>query len=147
MRPSVSLAAAKSQHYAERYMKLFKPVLRAAIAVAMIAVGVAHFVNPEPFVRIVPSILPAPRMLVFISGAFEIAGGLGLLWPHTRRLASWGLVALFVAVFPANINMAINEIQLQPGDTMPVWAMWMRLPFQALFIAGAWWVGKDTRNS
>ena len=126
---------------------LIKPIVRTFIALAMMAVGVAHFADPEPFIRIVPSFLPAPRALVLISGAFEIAGGLGLLWPQTRRLASFGLIALFVAVFPANINMAINEIQLQPGGTMPVWAMWMRLPLQTLFIAGAWWVGRDSKNS
>jgi uncharacterized membrane protein len=126
---------------------MIKPIVRTLIALAMVAVGAMHFADPEPFIRIVPSVLPAPRMLVLISGAFEIAGGLGLLWPRTRRLASWGLIALFLAVFPANINMAINEIQLQPTDTMPVWGMWLRLPLQALFIAAAWWVGRDPKKS
>tara|TARA_R110002096_G_scaffold44524_10_gene119927 strand:- start:27163 stop:27552 length:390 start_codon:yes stop_codon:yes gene_type:complete len=126
---------------------VIKRIVRLFIALAMIAVGATHFANPEPFIRIVPSILPEPRLLVLISGAFEVAGGFGLLWPQTRRLASLGLIALFIAVFPANINMAINEIQMQPGDTMPVWAMWLRLPFQAIFIALAWWVGKDKKIS
>ncbi len=126
---------------------MIKPIVRTLMALAMMAVGVAHFLDPEPFIRIVPSFLPAPRALVLISGGFEIAGGLGLLWSKTRRMASFGLIALFVAVFPANINMAINEIQLQPEGTMPVWAMWMRLPLQALFIAGAWWVGGDKKTS
>ncbi len=124
-----------------------KPILRTLIALAMIAIGTAHFANPEPFIRIVPSMLPTPRLLVLVSGAFEIAGGLGLLWPKSQRLASWGLIALFLAVFPANINMAIHEIQLQPSGTMPVWAMWARLPFQALLIAGVWWVGRDRTSS
>ena len=90
----------------------------------MIAIGIAHFVDPEPFVRIVPSYLPAALWLVWISGAFEIAGGVGVLVPRTRRMASWGLIALYVAVFPANIHMAIHGIQLDPANPMPSWAPW-----------------------
>lgn len=118
-----------------------RPGLRIVMAFAMVAVGVAHFAWPEPFVRIVPTYLPKPDLLVALSGGFEVAGGLGLLWSKTRRSASLGLVALFLAVFPANIHMALHQIQLHPGGSMPVWAMWARLPFQALLIAGAWWVG------
>lgn len=108
-------------------------------AVAMVAIGVGHFVNPTPFVRIVPAALPAPLVLVYLSGVAEILGGVGILVPKTRRIAAWGLIALYVAVFPANINMALNEIQLNPAEPMPVWMMWVRLPFQAVFIAWAWW--------
>ncbi len=109
------------------------------LGVAMMAVGIDHFVNPTPFERIVPSYLPAPHALVLISGLFEFLGGAGVLVPRTRRFAAWGLVALYVAVFPANVNMTIHHIQLEPGGTLPVWAMWLRLPFQALFIAWAYW--------
>lgn len=116
-------------------------------AAAMIAVGVAHFANPEPFVRIVPEALPAPLLLVYLSGVAEILGGAGLLVPKTRRFAAWGLVALYVAVFPANLNMAIHEIQLDPTNPLPVWAMWARLPFQALFIAWAWWFTRSDPDS
>lgn len=112
------------------------------LAFGMVAVGVLHFVDPEPFVRIMPAWLPAHTALVYISGAFEILGGLGLLVPATRRFASLGLVALFIAVFPANINMAIHEIQIDPANPMPVWAMWARLPVQGVLIAWAWWVGR-----
>ena len=108
----------------------------------MVAVGVMHFASPAPFVRIVPEVLPAKALLVYISGGFEILGGLGLLWTRSRQLASWGLVLLYLAVFPANINMAINEIQLEPGGDISVWAMWARLPLQAVFIAVVWWLGR-----
>jgi uncharacterized membrane protein len=108
----------------------------------MVGIGVAHGINPDPFVRIVPSYLPAPVFLVYLSGIFEVLGGLGLLWSTTQKWAAWGLIALYVAVFPANINMAIHHIQLNPKDHLPVWAMWMRLPFQGLFIAWAWWMTK-----
>lgn len=123
-------------------MRRARPALRVVLALAMVAIGVMHFVAPEPFIKIVPAWLPAARALVLVSGFFEIAGGVGLLIPRTRRLASLGLVALYLAVFPANINMAVNHIQL--GDApMPAWAPWVRLPFQLLFIAWAYWAGRD----
>ncbi len=118
-------------------------VLRALLALAMVAIGVAHFASPEPFVQIMPSALPAPLFLVYLSGAFEIALGLLLLPQRSRRWASFGLIALYVAVFPANINMAVNEIQLDPASPMPVWVMWARLPLQLVLVALAYWVGRD----
>lgn len=118
-----------------------KKVLRVVLAIAMIGVGVMHFVRPEPFIKIVPAFLPSARTLVYVSGFFEILGGAGLLLQRTRRLASLGLVALYLAVFPANINMAIHQINI--GDSpMPTWVPWVRLPFQVLFIAWAYWVGR-----
>lgn len=117
-------------------------VARWLVAIAMVIVGVMHFVDPTPFVRIVPAALPAKLWLVWISGAAEIAGGLGLLVRRTRRWAGYGLIALYVAVFPANVNMAVNHIQM--GDSpLPAWVPWARLPFQAVFIALAWWVSRD----
>jgi uncharacterized membrane protein len=117
-------------------------VARWLLAAVMVWVGITHFTSPEPFVRIVPAALPAPLLLVWISGVAEIVLGVLLLAPHriALRLARWGLIALLIAVFPANVNMAWNQIQLTPEGTMPVWAMWARLPFQALFVAWAWWV-------
>jgi uncharacterized membrane protein len=101
----------------------------------MVSMGVLHFVAARFFVAIVPSYLPNPSALVAISGVFEILGGLGLLWPPLRKFASWGLVALYICVFPANINMALH-----PGHYAP-WILYGRLPFQAVLIYWAWWVG------
>lgn len=114
-------------------------VTRWVAAAAMSAVGVLHFVNPEPFVKIVPRALPAPLLLVYLSGVAEIAGGLGLLWERTRKAAGWGLVALYVAVFPANINMAVNNIAMGPEPVPPA-ILWGRLLLQPVFIAVALWV-------
>ena len=122
-----------------------KLIARHILAGAMTFVGILHFVRPEPFVAIVPSILPSPLLLVYVSGVFEIAGGLGLLLPKTRVAAAWGLVLLYIAVFPANINMAVNNIPLD-GVVNPV-AAWVRLPFQALFIAWAWWMTRPDAPS
>ena len=109
------------------------------LALAMIAIGVLHFVQPKPFERIVPKYLPAPLALVYISGFFEILGGLGLLLPATRPWAAWGLIALYIAVFPANVYMLTHDISLNPEKPIPRWALWLRLPFQFLFIAWAYW--------
>ena len=119
-----------------------KKGVRWVLAFAMIAIGIMHFVKPAGFVKIVPTWLPYAYALVLISGAFEIALGAGLLFARTRKLAGLGLIALYLAVFPANVAMAINHIQ--PDDvTLPTWAFWARLPFQIVFIALAWWVSRD----
>jgi uncharacterized membrane protein len=109
------------------------------LAIAMISVGVLHFVTPKPFVRIVPKFYPAPLALVYISGFFEILGGVGLLIPETRAWAAWGLIALYIAVFPANIYMFTHNVSLNPKKPIPRWALLARLPFQFLFMAWAYW--------
>ena len=92
----------------------------------------------------VPASFPSPRLLVYMSGVAELAGGIGLVvpWPKLRRAAAWGIIALLVAVFPANVNMAINHIS-PAGMHLSPFALWARLPFQALFIAWAWWLTRD----
>jgi uncharacterized membrane protein len=109
------------------------------LAVAMMAVGVDHFAKPDFFVRIVPRALPAPLLLVQVSGLFEVLGGLGLLIPRTRRAAGIGLVLLYIAVFPANVNMVVHP---ELGGNVPLWALWARLPLQPVFIALALWVSR-----
>ena len=120
-----------------------KAPLRYLLAFAMMFVGISHFQNPEPFVRIVPASLPAPLALVYVSGFFEFLGGAGLLVPRVRRAAAWGLIALYVAVFPANVNMAINHISLTADHPIPAPALWLRLPLQAVLIAWAWWYTRE----
>ncbi len=119
-------------------MLTIKSVLRILLALSMIIAGTLHLVIPDPFVKIVPAFLPYPLALVYISGIFEILGGVGLLVPLVSQAAAWGLIALFIAVFPANINMAVNHIQMDgipDSDAL----RWGRLPLQAVLIAWAWW--------
>ena len=118
-----------------------KEILRGILAFAMITVGTLHFIYPDQFARIVPAYLPAPVSLVYISGVFEILGGVGLLIPAVSVLAAWGLIALFIAVFPANINQAINSIPIDGIPHQPL-LYWVRLPFQAVLIAWAYWYTK-----
>ena len=115
-----------------------KEILRVILSISIIVVGITHFAIPIPFVRIVPPQLPNPLALVYISGFFEILGGIGLLIPAVSVAAAWGLIALFVAVFPANINMAVNQIAIEGIPHQPI-LYWVRLPFQAVLIVWAWW--------
>lgn len=114
------------------------------LALFMIAMGVGHFVLTKWLVMAMPPYLPWHRELVLVSGVFEIAGGVGLLIPRLRRAAGWGLVALFVAVFPANIHMAMDPVQFG-GEPIAPWIWWARLPLQAPLIAVAWWMTRAER--
>lgn len=115
-------------------------IARWLVALGFVGIGIAHFATPDPFVKIVPDALPSPLALVYISGAAEILGGVGLLVARTRRIAAWGLLLLLLAVFPANINMAVNEIYLEGMPREP-WLLWARLPLQLVLAAAVWWVG------
>ena len=105
-------------------------------AVFFVSAGLLHFLTPEPYLRIMPPYIPWHRAMVESSGAAEIAGGVGLVIPAVRRFAAWWLVALLIAVFPANVYMATNDIAMGSAH-LPAWALWGRLPLQAVFI---WWV-------
>jgi len=122
--------------------RLKRPLLY-LMGLLYVVAGVLHFVYPGAYAQIVPPALPAPLALVYLSGVAEVALGVGVLLPRTRRLAAWGLVALLLAVFPANVYMATSDVVIQGG---PAWvgdpsdaARWARLPFQAVFVLWAWW--------
>ena len=101
-----------------------------------IVAGINHFINPDWFVRIVPPILPFKAALVYVSGVFEIVLGSLLIFPKTRFIAGWGLILLLLAVYPANIYVALSN-----GKAMNITPMmaWGRLPFQFIFIGLAYW--------
>lgn len=107
------------------------------LAVLFVVAGTMHFVMPQAYLRIMPLWLPVPLMLINISGAAEILGGLGLMVPATRRLAAWGLVALLIAVWPANIYTATAHLPL-PGLAGQSWLQWTRIPLQIPLIYWAW---------
>jgi uncharacterized membrane protein len=119
-----------------------RTALRLLAAVLFVVAGVLHFVRPSFFVKIVPPYLPWPLALVWVSGFFEILGGYCLLVPRLRRAAGWGLIALLIAVFPANLHMALNDVQPE-GFTLSPLALWLRLPLQVVFVAWVWWCALD----
>src|SRR5579875_218842 len=108
---------------------------RVVMGALYVMAGVGHFVATRVYMGIMPDYLPAHRELVLVSGAAEIAGGLGVLRPATRRAAAWGIIALLVAVMPANVWM-VQHPERWPG--IPVWALWVRLPLQGVLVAWAW---------
>jgi uncharacterized membrane protein len=108
-------------------------------AVFFIGGGINHFLNATFYDRIVPPAFPSPHLLVIISGIAEIAGGIGLLIPPLRRAAGWGLIALLIAVFPANLYMALERARFADLH-FPAWTLWARLPLQIVFIAWIWFV-------
>lgn len=113
-------------------------LIRIALSALFLFAGAAHFTHTRGFERIVPPMLPAARTLVYVSGIFEILGALGILVPATRTVAGWGLVALLVAVFPANIYMAQAGIKFGNFPSQP-WMAWARLALQPLLIAAVIW--------
>jgi uncharacterized membrane protein len=114
-----------------------RAALRWLLALLFVAAGVNHFVSPDFYVSIMPPYLPWHLALVYASGVAEVAIGVGALPPRTRRLAGFGAIALLLAVFPANLHMAMHP-ELYPD--VGRWALYARLPFQLVFIAWAWWV-------
>jgi uncharacterized membrane protein len=119
---------------------------RAALAAFFAFTGTVHFLRPRFFEAIVPPAIEAQkREVVAISGAAEIAGAALVLPPATRRLGRWWLLALLVAVLPANVHMAVNPKQVRGLDMrrFPRWALWARLPLQPLAMA---WVWRATRG-
>ena len=108
---------------------------RLAMGTLYMVAGSLHFLLTRTYMGIMPSYLPAHRELVLLSGAAEMLGGAGVLIPATRRPAAWGLVALLVAVFPANITMITEHARF---PAVPLWAAWARLPLQLLLIYWAW---------
>jgi len=115
---------------------VFKTLSRYLFGIAFVAAGFNHFVNPGFYIRMMPAYLPWHAELVAISGVAEIALGALLLGPKFQVVAAWGLIALLIAVFPANINMTMHP-ELYP--TISQTALWVRLPIQALLIAWAYW--------
>ena len=104
-----------------------------------IMAGTNHFINPDWYVRIVPPILPFKTAIVYISGILEIILGSLLIFPKTRFIAGWGLIMLLVAVYPANIYVALTN-----GEAMDITPLiaWGRLPFQFVVIGLAYWHSK-----
>jgi uncharacterized membrane protein len=120
--------------------------LRLALAGFFTAAGANHFAHPRSYEAIVPPSLAArKREINLISGAAEIVGGLAVLPPASRRLGRWWLLGLLLAVFPANIHMAVNPEQVEGLDLrrIPRWALWARLPLQPLAML---WVWRATRD-
>ena len=105
------------------------------VGLTYVFAGAMHFVRPRYYVAMMPDYLPRHHELVAASGVAEIAGGAGILFERTRRPAAWWMIATLVAVFPANVHMAVHPERYR---RIPSWALWARLPLQAVFARGVW---------
>lgn len=123
-------------------MSATKRVLLVVLAALLLAAGIGHFVIPDRFMAIMPPYLPWHYELVLITGVLEIAGGLGLLLPRTRKAAAWGVFALLLAMWPANIHHAMAQVQVEGLPASPT-ALWVRVPLQLVLLAWAWWYTRD----
>jgi len=104
--------------------------------------GTMHFLNPQAYMPMMPPYLPWHRELILLSGAAELILGIGVLVPRTRTLAAWGIILLLIAILPANLHVALNNVPLF-GATQGLGAgNWARLPFQLVL---AWWAYLYTR--
>lgn len=107
------------------------------LAAFFVFTGVMHFVKPKTFEAIVPPRLPAPGLLVALSGVAEVLGGVGLLVPGVRVAAGIGIILLLAAVFPANVHMARHAADF--ARVAPAWVLWARLPLQPVLMALVAW--------
>ena len=121
----------------------WRKLILLGLAAFFINVGVDHFVNPDFYLGIMPPAFPLNAEAVYISGFFEVLGGIGVLVPRLRKIAGWGLLALLVAVYPANIYMALNP-EIFPD--IPVTLLYIRLAFQFLFFYWAYIVTRPIYN-
>ena len=112
------------------------PILRRIFAALFIVAGALHFIKPQTYEAMMPPWIPMHAESVAVSGVAEIVGGLALIPDRTARIGGLWLIALLVAVFPANVHMALHP-ELFPS--IPPVALWVRLPVQGLLIAWAWW--------
>ncbi|MGI8670802.1 MAG: DoxX family protein [Aridibacter sp.] len=121
-------------------MSIIKIVLKWIFGLAFIFAGANHFINPKFYLKIMPPYLPWHLFLIYLSGIFEIILGIMLLIPKTQKLAAWGLILLLIAVFPANIYMAMNPNKFPELNPLLIY---LRLLIQFVLIAWAYWFTKN----
>lgn len=115
-------------------------VHRYLIAFSFVAAGLLHFLKTRMYMQIMPDYIPWHKAMVWISGLAEVVGGLGILLPATRLPAVYGLLLLLLAVFPANINMALKSYR-KAGLSPYTWLLLLRLPLQFVLMYWVWWAG------
>jgi len=123
-------------------MQQTREILKWLFGILFALAGANHFVHPDFYVTIMPAYLPGHTALVYVSGVFEVAFGLLLLFRRFERVAAWCMIALIIAVTPANVQMAIHP-ELYPDYTPAV--LWARLPLQGVLIAWAFWFTRPRR--
>lgn len=131
----------------EKLFKLPKGIRRKivllSLAIFFIYFGTDHFINPDFYLSIMPPSFPLHHEAVYISGLFEIIGGVGILIYRFRKIAGWGLFALVIAVYPANIYMAITPSAF---PDIPIFILYFRLGLQFIFLYWAYTITRKEYN-
>ncbi|MFD0793379.1 DoxX family membrane protein [Mucilaginibacter litoreus] len=124
-------------------MQILKKISLVILVIGYLIAGANHFIHPQGYVNIIPAYLPAPHLLNYLAGSFEILFSILLIRPKTRKVASWGIILMLLAFLPVHIDMLVHA-PLKIGSIMvtPVIA-WMRLMLQPVLILWAWWHSKS----
>lgn len=144
-RASTSAASTLGRVYPVQVRSLLRDLVRIGLAAVMVVSGVAHFVNPRPYVQHLPDAVPFREELIAITGVMELVLAAGLVGPHRyRRPTGIVLAAFLVLIFPANMYAAVSQV---PIDGVPAgWIRWARLPFQLPLIAASLWATRQPRR-
>lgn len=102
------------------------------LALLFIVSGAYHFISVETYLGMMPAYVPYPRAAIYLSGAAEVLGGIGVLLPRWQKAAAWGLIVLLAALLPANLHLAINGWE---AVSLPSWILWASVPLQFLLMA------------
>lgn len=116
----------------------FKNISACVMGTCYVLAGVNHFIHEDFYVKMMPSIVPLPREMVWLTGIAEIVLGIGVFFASTRKTSAWGIIVLLILIFPANINMALHAAEWDFSPT----GLYLRLPVQLLFLAWACWYTK-----
>jgi uncharacterized membrane protein len=121
-------------------LRMARAIVRACLAGLFLLAGTIHLLDPTLFLPAMPPRIPFHLACIIVSGVCELLGGIGLLMPVLviQRAAAWGLTALLIAVFPANIHMALAHVQVN-GFPKDAWVEWARLPLQPLLVWAVIW--------
>ncbi|MEQ8881668.1 MAG: hypothetical protein RLQ12_18630 [Cyclobacteriaceae bacterium] len=117
----------------------FRTSARLATTIMFVQVGIIHLINPSALTYMIEGFLPYPKLLVIVSGISEIILGLGLWWERSRKISTWLLIIQLLMMFPANINVAVNNLSAPGGLPSEAWYTWSRLAFQPLYILWIYW--------
>lgn len=120
-------------------MSLTKRILLYAMGAMYVAAGVAHLQMPDAYLKMMPPYLPWHLELIYLSGIAEIVCGVGVMIPSTRKRAAWATIALLIAIFPANVHVALYDVPLFGARDGAGLLNWVRLPFQLVLIGWAFW--------
>ncbi|MEZ2446391.1 hypothetical protein AB6805_32010 [Chitinophaga sp. RCC_12] len=112
---------------------------RISAAVMFLMIGITHLIKPRKLTYMIEGMIPYPLFMVLFTGALEVLLGVGLLFPDTQYYAGWGLMILLVAMFPANIRVAVLNLPAPGGLPSKPWYIWSRLLFQPVYILWIWW--------